>query len=274
MTDLRALGRSTWQLALRVLGGFRRNGGMVLANAIAYDGLLSVVPLLLLATVLFARLVDREQFLHVMRQEVLAFVPPRSAGAVIDALAGVLEAPRGTSALGILTLLFFSTLAFRTLQRALAVIFSHRHETHGERSLVAMIAIAVAYALAIAVVFSLQALALVRMEGIPWLAGHVPSWMGTFATLGLAALLTSFYWLMPVGVGNPRAALIGGFLAALAWRVVQVVLVLYLQYVARVNVVYGSLSALVVVLLSFEIIAVITLLGAQLAAELEQSWSR
>ena len=79
------LRRGAFGLALRVARGFMRNGGMVLANAIAYDGLLSVVPLLLLATALFARLVERERFLHVVRQEVLAIVPEDNAAPFIDA---------------------------------------------------------------------------------------------------------------------------------------------------------------------------------------------
>ena len=261
----RALG-----LAQRVVRGFLGNNGLVLANAIAYDGLLSVVPLLLLATALFASVVDRDRFLHVVRQEVLAIVPRENAGPFIDALGGLLEAPSASSVLGLLTLLLFSAMGFRTLQRALAAIFRHRHGEERPRSLLASSAIAVAYVLAIGLVSALQALVLVRIDAVPWLAQRLPGWSAWFATLGLALLLASFYLLMPSGRGSPRAALIAGGLAALCWRVVQLGLSLYLQYVARINVIYGSLSALVVVLLSFQIVAVITLLGAQLAAELEQ----
>lgn len=267
-----SLPRRVLALALRVARGFRGNGGLVLANAIAYDGLLSVVPLLLLATALFARLVDRERFLHVVRQEVLAVVPEQNAGPFIDALGGVLEAPSASSALGLLTLLLFSAMGFRTLQRALSAIFRHRHGEERPRSLLASSAIAVGYVLAIGLVSALQALFLVRIERVPWLAERIPVWTGWFATLGLGALFASFYLLMPSGRGSWRAALVGGLVAAASWRVVQLGLALYLQYVARINVIYGSLSALVVVLLSFEIIAVITLLGAQLTAELEQGW--
>jgi YihY family inner membrane protein len=163
-------------------------------------------------------------------------------------------------------------MGFRTLQRALAAIFKHRHGEERPRGLLASSAIAVGYVLAIGLVSALQALLLVRIEQVPWLAERVPAWTGWFATLGLAALLASFYLLMPSGRGSLRAAAVGGLTAAVTWRVVQVGLALYLQYVARINVIYGSLSALVVVLLSFEIIAVIALLGAQLTAELEQGW--
>ena len=268
----RSLPRRLFALVLRVARGFRSNGGLLLANAIAYDGLLSVVPLLLLATALFARLVDRERFLYVVRHEVLSIVPQQNAGPFIDALSGLLEAPSATSALGLLTLLLFSAMGFRTLQRALVAIFKHRHGEERPRSLLASSAIAVGYVFAIGLISALQALLLVRIDQVPWLAERVPAWTSWFATIGLAALLASFYLLMPSGRGSLRAAAIGGLSAAVTWRVVQVGLALYLQYVARINVIYGSLSALVVVLLSFEIIAVITLLGAQLTAELEQGW--
>jgi uncharacterized BrkB/YihY/UPF0761 family membrane protein len=77
---------------------------------------------------------------------------------------------------------------------------------------------------------------------------------------------------MPVGMGSVRAAVIGGVLAGLMWRGVQFALGVYLERISGVNVIYGSLAAVIVVLLSFELAAMIVLFCAQVVAEVELAW--
>jgi uncharacterized BrkB/YihY/UPF0761 family membrane protein len=84
--------------------------------------------------------------------------------------------------------------------------------------------------------------------------------------------VSSIYVVMPVGMGSVRAALIGGVLAALLWLGVQALLGQYLERVSGVNVIYGSLAAVIVVLLTFELAAMIVLLCAQVVAEVELAW--
>ena len=74
--------------------------------------------------------------------------------------------------------------------------------------------------------------------------------------LGLAGeifVLTSVYLVMPVGRLSLRHALIGGVTAALLWEMTRHVLVWYFATLSQVNVVYGSLTTAIVVLLSLEI---------------------
>ena len=62
---------------------------------------------------------------------------------------------------------------------------------------------------------------------------------------------------------------IGGLVAAILWEIVRNFLVWWFSNVSLVNVVYGSLAAVVIVLLTLETAAIILLLGAQVIAELE-----
>ncbi len=66
-----------------------------------------------------------------------------------------------------------------------------------------------------------------------------------------------------------RHAVIGGIAAAVLWELVRNFLVWWFSSISLVNVVYGSLATVVVVLLSLESAAIILLLGAQVIAELE-----
>ena len=91
--------------------------------------------------------------------------------------------------------------------------------------------------------------------------------------LGLAGeifMLTSLYLVMPVGHLSLRHALLGGVTAALLWEVTRRVLVWYFSTLSQVNVVYGSLTTAIVVLLSLEIAATLVLFGAQVIAQYER----
>jgi uncharacterized BrkB/YihY/UPF0761 family membrane protein len=58
--------------------------------------------------------------------------------------------------------------------------------------------------------------------------------------------------------------------AALLWEITRHVLVWYFSTLSQVNVVYGSLTTAIVVLLSLEIAATLLLLGAQVISEYER----
>jgi len=264
--------RHVFGFALRVLRAFSANGGLDLVGALAYNGLLSVVPLFLLATAVFARFVDRQRFIQVVAREIRQVLPTVQTQPVNEAILEMLQEPFSGGLFGLGALLFFSTLAFRTMQHALDVIFIHRRELHGERSLLKSSLIAVGYVVLIGFASLLQALLLVSLDKLPWLAQRVPRFTGWLGLGGMALLLASIYWVMPVGKGSPRAALFGGAIAALLWQLVQGGMIWYFANISSVNLIYGSLAGVIVVLFSFELAAAIILLTAQVIAELERSW--
>jgi membrane protein len=268
----RLLAKQLLGFLLRALRGFFNNGGVELAGAVAYNGLLSVVPLFLLTTAIFTRFVDRERFLQVVAREIHQLLPSVQAQPVNAAILALLEVQFSGGLVGLITLIFFSTLAFRTLQHALDVIFIHRRETHDPRPLWVSILISLGYVTALGLVSLLQTLALVSLDKFPWLADKVPRSAGVLGLLGMALVLASIYVVMPLGKGSSRAALIGGSVAALMWQGLQRVLVWYFANISAVSLIYGSLAGIIVVLFSFELAAAIVLLAAQVIAEIEKSW--
>jgi len=83
-------------------------------------------------------------------------------------------------------------------------------------------------------------------------------------------VLTSIYLVMPVGRIKLSHAIIGGVTAAVLWEITRHILVWYLRTLSQVNVVYGSLTTAIVVLLSLELAATLLLFGAQVIAEYER----
>jgi len=87
---------------------------------------------------------------------------------------------------------------------------------------------------------------------------------------GEILVVTSIYLVMPVGRLRLRHALIGGATAALLWELTRHLLVWYFARLSQVNVVYGSLTTAIVVLLSLEFLAGLLLFGAQVISEYER----
>ncbi len=83
-------------------------------------------------------------------------------------------------------------------------------------------------------------------------------------------LLTSLYLVMPFGRLAFTHALIGGITATVLWELTRQFLVWYFSNLSLVNIIYGSLTSAIIILLSVEAVAIIILLGAQVIAEYER----
>ena len=120
---LAAFGRLTGFL-LRVLGRFRQNQGLLLAGAIAFYTLLSIIPLLILILIVLSHFMDPEQLIGTM-STFLELAMPGYAAALTEQVRVFLRYRGVIGTVGILILLFFSSIAFSVLENAISVIF-HR----------------------------------------------------------------------------------------------------------------------------------------------------
>ena len=108
-----------------VLKGFRANQGLLLAGAVAYYALLSLIPLLILVLIALSHLIDEARLLATLR-EYLEFAVPGQSGALVEELRAFLAHRDALGGLLLATMLFFSALAFTVLENAMSVIFFHR----------------------------------------------------------------------------------------------------------------------------------------------------
>ena len=77
--------RNPAAFALRVLKAFRANQGMLLAGAVAYYALLSIVPLLILMAIALSQVIDQDVLLATLRTA-LEYVVPGESRAVLAEL--------------------------------------------------------------------------------------------------------------------------------------------------------------------------------------------
>lgn len=268
-----------WQFARRVMSGFRANQGFLLAGAVAYYTLLSIVPMLALILVSLSQFRETAGLLEALR-EYLALVSPGQAEALISQIRLFLENWKVIGAAGLVLLLFFSSVAFTVLENAMSVIFFHRVAIKRRHFLISAIIpygyillLAAGILLVSAVSGSLTAMGdrSVTLFGQFWsLDSTSTALIYLFGVLGEIALLTSLYLVMPVGRLALSHALIGGLTAAVLWEITRHIMVWYFSTLSLVNLVYGSFGAAIVILLSLEAAAIILLLGAQVIAEYER----
>jgi membrane protein len=262
-----------------VLKAFKKNQGLLLAGAVAYYALLSVVPLLILVAIALSHVIDQGELLSTLGRY-LEWIIPGQSGALITELRNFLDHKEVIGWLLLVTMLFFSSLAFTVLENAMQVIFLHRIATRKRRYVVSAV---LPYAYILSLGFGLLVVTLVAgslqamgQESVDFL-GREWSLKGVSGVLlyllGLAGeifVLSSVYMVMPVGRLSWRHALIGGATAALLWEITRHVLVWYFSTLSQVSVVYGSLTTSIIVLFSLEIGATLLLLGAQVISEFER----
>ena len=111
--------------ALQVLKAFRANQGLLLAGAVAYYALLSLVPLLILMLIALSHLLDESRLLATL-SEYLQFIVPGQGEAVVGELRAFLQHRDGVGGALLVAMIFFSSLAFTVLENAMSVIFFHR----------------------------------------------------------------------------------------------------------------------------------------------------
>jgi len=265
---------------LRVLVGFKRNQGLLLSGAVAYYTLLSVIPMLALILVGLSHFIEEQQLYNTILSN-LKLVIPAHAESMAGQVWGFLARRQLVGIVGILVMLFFSSMAFTMLESAMAVIFSHRVRKHRRHFLISAI-IPYAYIFLMALGLLLVTLVAGALDTLSdkhllilgldlSLAGSSRILLYLSGMLGMVSMLTSLYLVMPVGRIPVRYALVGGITATVLWEIIRHFLVWYYSTISLVNVIYGSLATAVVALLSIEIAVIILLLGAQVIAEFEHS---
>lgn len=278
-TNARKALRHPLAFALAVLKQFRANQGLLLAGAVAYYALLSLVPLLILVVLALTRVFDEAQVLAAIGTY-LEFVVPGQSGALINELNNFLRHREVVGWLLLALMLFFSTLAFTVLENAMSVIFFHRVSVRRRHFLVSAV---MPYLFILSLAVGLMIIT-VAAGALSRLGTHAVVILGESRPLdefsakllylmgvgGEILLLTAIYLVMPVGRLSWRHALIGGTAAAILWEITRHILAWYYSTISQIQVVYGSLTTSIAVLLSVEIGAIFLLLGAQVIAEYER----
>ena len=279
MPDVGIVLKHPGAFAVQTLKGFRANQGLLLAGAVAYYALLSIVPLQILTVIGLSYVIDQAELLATLGRYLEWLIPGQSK-LIVAELTNFLDHRDVIGWVLLATMIFFSSLAFTVLENAMSVIFIHRVAIRRRRFLVSAL-LPYCYILflglgVLLVTFVSGGLRAMGQEsgdflGANWSLGGVSGvLLYLLGFLGEIFVITSVYLVMPVGRLSLRHALIGGVTAALLWELTRHVLVWYFATLSQVGLVYGSLTTAIAVLLSLDLAATLLLLGAQVISEFER----
>jgi YihY family inner membrane protein len=264
---------------LQVAKAFQANQGLLLAGAVAYYALLSIVPLLILMVIALSQVID-EAVLLLTLGSALEYVVPGAGKAMVVELTAFLQHREVIGWVLLITMLFFSSLGFRVLENAFSVIFLHRVAVRKRHWFVSLL-LPFGYIIFIGAALFVATAALADLMNMGasklMFGGHSWSLMGfsrvviqVAGLIGEILIISAIYYFMPVGRLSVQHALIGGAAAGLLWECIRHGLSWYFGTLSQVSVVYGSLTTAIIVLLSLEVAATLLLLGAQVIAEYER----
>jgi len=265
--------------ALKILRNFHGNQGLLLAGAVAYYTLLSIVPLFAIILVGLSHFVNEDQLIQTIARN-LELLIPGYAESLANQVRMFLARRHLVGVVGFIIMLFFSSMAFSVLESTMAVIFSHRKQSL-RRPLFISAIIPYMYILLIGLGFFLVTIISGALDALDrrsvLVLGYELSLAGSSKILlyflgqtGMVLMLTSLYFVLPVGHISVRHALSGAFTAAILWEIIRRLLVWYYSRLSLVNIIYGSIATTVVALLSIEVGVIILLLGAQVISEFDR----
>lgn len=252
---------------------------MVLASAIAFDVLLSVIPALALGLVVTSHVVDPDEVKTMIASQ-LDVLLPGAVTTIVEAYTTIVEQRGAAGGFMTVALLIFGAIAFRTMREALVIVFDSPPPEKKERALLRAV-VPLLYVVLIGLGILVGTLVMVLLDtlppegfevlGIDMASRTTVSAVGRFVSFLLLVLFfSSFYRYLPPRRPPTRLSLLGGLFAASLWELTRRVLVWYFGQISMVGVVYGSLASVIVLLVSLEIAAAVVLLGGQLIAEIER----
>jgi membrane protein len=234
----------------------------IYASAIAFRGLISVIPLALLALGLLGALGLQDTW----HNSIAPAIEPRVLPAVFDGINASVEKILTSSTAGLIA--FASALALWDLTIGMAAIMralNRVHDVQEDRSLLRRVGIAVGLACGVCACVIAAILLLViapRANGAFHVLLGILRWLLAPLLLGLAVgLLVRF---APAQKPEARWASAGSLLVIATWIVATLLFRLWITYVANFKTAIGSLTGLLLVTLYFFVSSAIFLIGAEL----------
>ncbi len=259
------------RFASRVLRDFFfRNHGLVLTAAVAFNMMLSLIPLSVVLVVISSLFFEPTYVLERVTWEISLFAPGFES-TLREVLVGFLSKRSVIGWVGFGSLVISSTVAFRVLDDAIAIVFSRQLRNSKRKFWIsALMPYFFVLIVAAGLIFITAVNAFLDAQGFK--AGPIfTPFVYLFGLGGLVLLFSLFYKIMPMTKVSFKLAVWGGVTATLLWEIVRHILVAYYTKFSSVNLLFGSMATIIIVLLTLQAIAFILLLGAQVIADLQRN---
>ena len=268
--------RSWWELAKRVVARMGDDNLTLIAAGVSFYALLSIFPALSVFVSIYATFADVNSIQKTIA-DVSAFVPEEASKLLFDTLKSFIEKPASTIGLALLTSVALGLWTARAGVSSMMTGLNIAGGVKEKRSFIVQQLVALglttgSIVFAAAAIFTLALLpALIKLLAVDesistWLLYLRWPLLAVGVGLGVAALYrwapswndASWRWLTP-----------GAAMATVLWLAGSALFSIYVSRLGSYDATYGSLGAVIVLLLWFWLSALVVMLGATVDAELK-----
>ena len=266
-----------WQIAKLAAADFLADDMPTYAAALAYRVLFSLFPFLVFLTTLLGFL-GVPQLFEWLREQA-AYVLPVEAMQLVNTVLKELETPQGgLMSLAVALAIWSASAAVLGTMNALNVVFDVKER----RPPVKRFLVSLVYTLGLALMMIIAAGLMITGPGLlGWVAGYaglnsvfviVWAWLRWPVAVVLLVLVVAIVYYAAPNLKQPfRIVTAGAVLAVTAWLAASLAFAYYVQNFASYNKTYGSMGAVIVLLLYFFISAAVMLFGAEVNAVIARS---
>ncbi|TYP62007.1 membrane protein [Stutzerimonas stutzeri] len=274
---LNTRGISSFELLKRTFKEFSNDDMTTYASALAYRAIFSLFPFLLFLVSLLG-LLDLQEFFTWLREQVSLVLPPDALELVNPVIDEMQQKKGGFLSFGILVALWSAAIGVRSLMNAM----NKAYDVEEGRPTWKLILLSVVYTIGLALILlATAALMIIGPQVIEWLADQVGlkdivvtlwTWLRWPVVVVLMMLvLAVIYYVTPDVEQEFRFITPGSVLAVIVWIAASIAFGLYVQNFGNYDATYGSIGAVIVLLLYFYISAAVLLFGAEMNAVIEHA---
>lgn len=245
------------------------------ASALAYQMLFSIFPFLLFLIALIGFL-HLPQFFGWLQQQAALLLPPQAMDEVSQVIAQLQNRKAGLLSVGIVVAIWSASGGVRSVMHALNAAYDVKEGRPAWKTTLLSVLYTIGFAVLLLVIAGLMVTGPALMEriaawfGLQDLIVTVWAWLRWPVAVVLMILTVAvIYYVAPDVEQEFRFITPGSVLAVLVWIAASVGFGFYLQNFGNYNAMYGSIGAVIILLLYFYLSSAVLLFGAELNAVIE-----
>ena len=265
--------QGVWPITKFVFKEFGRDNGSLMAAAVAFYLLLSLIPLVLLAISVFGFAIEQGRAQTTVIGFLGTFLPGTGGQKLIEEIIqGAMEVRGSVGIAGLAGLAITATAGFSTLETAINVMWSQPNRSFIMNKLMALFMMLV---VGVLLVLSLGVTTVtgwaMHIPGLDWLARNgLLKVLGYVLPVAISGLMfTIIFRVYPTGRSGWKPALTAGFITALLWEIFKVGYTFYTQFQGDQRATYGALAGVVGLVIWIYYSSILVLLGSELCWVLE-----
>jgi membrane protein len=262
-----------WRQGREIVSKFSEDNCVLIAAAISFFTLLSLIPLMLLGVGVLGSVLSLDQ----ARNVVIDFVQeqlPGVEGQITDQLDRLIRSHHWSGAIGVVGLIWAAAQVFLNLEVALNLAWhAHARRNHFHRRALALamtLLTGLPLILSLFLTAGITALRSLTLPVLEWSLDSIPLfWMlvGELVPVLLTvAAFTAIYRWVPNRFVSWRAALTGGIWGGLLWELAKRVFAYYAASLGHFGGIYGPFAGIIGLMLWTYYSALILLIGAEIGA--------